>query len=721
MKRKFLAKAITLGLMLAVPLGAQAATNYAPDVDGNNLTYKVSDGYIGTLDRLSLSNDANGNTIYNDSKVNNLSIIKDADNSDILISLWNNTLKINIDGTFKIEDTIHDNGVWQPTVHLDTSDTNKNIFNVKAKDIIVEGGSQIGFNIYSRNDYTKAEVNLEAQDSVKITAGGTAINLSDQKTNVINVAAGNNITIESDNNAMSIGKEANATLNAGGQINLKSNGSRSVLNNSGNVSVNSKIVNINSNSIAIDNKGTLNINQNYKGNINETTLNIYNVLNNNTDAGIIKASAGVISVISNCEGTVNTIISNYGNASLDLRATNSDIRVTSRKDQDSYYNSNYGIQANGNVNLNAENGKVIIDVYQRGLNAGTGGNVDIKAKEVDITSGTHAINAYGGSTVTIEAEKIYLNATNGIDPIYGNYDLGINVSSGSKVEFKNAKEVSVIGGISAKGTDDAGKVSSVDINASNKIYIEGTIKNVAEGTSSIPVTAGNINIGSDNQDTTINIDGNIYSGEFPGAIENIEGGNGVAKAEGGSINIVLNNENSSLNGNIYDKDAGQNENNGVHLEVNNGATWTTTGDSTVKEVKSNGGVIDLAGTDQKVDIKKITSDDTNKGTTIKTDSIDNKLTIGNNESKLDVVASGKVTDSIGNDIQGGMNKLLNNIDIKVGTKETTVKAEAGAVTGETTITRDKSGNTGAAVEKVNKDNAGISEMASIDGVQKIMI
>ena len=231
------------------------------------------------------------------------------------------------------------------------------------------------------------------------------------------------------------------------------------------------------------------------------------------------------------------------------------------------------------------------------------------------------------------------------------------------------------------------------------------------------MTGGNINIGANNKDVTINIDGDIYSGEYPGAVKNDDSETDVAKASGGSINISLNNEKSSLNGNIFDKDPGADATNGVHLEVSNGATWTTTGNSTVKEVKSNGGVINLAGNDQNININNLTngsgSGETPNTTIIKTDSINNKLNIGSNENKLEVEASSKVTDSMGNDIQGGMEKLLKNINVEKGTKETTVTAKAGSVTGETTITRDTDGNSSAAKEEVNKDNAGISEMASI--------
>ena len=561
--------------------------------------------------------------------------------------------------------------------------------------------SQISFN----NGVTNAGV-------ITASAENIGINSSKISAALVNSTAAGNVYLNATNNL-------NITADDGTGIN------NSVLG--GTVNLNAKSVNIEGNLKSIDNKGTFNINQNYTEGIDATTLNIKNRVSNtqnseNQPGGTLKAQAGNIYITSEHQNEKsNYTVYTSANSSTELKATKGDIIISSNKGNDKYYNIDQGVMANGQVNLVAENGKVVVDVYKRALQASADGNANIKAKEVYLTGGTHAVNAYGGGKVTIDSEKIYLEAKNGkeYDATYGDYELGINISSGSTVELKNAKEVSVIGGISVKGTDvdDATKVSSLDINASDNIYIQGTIKNVAETVSSNPVTGGNINIGANNKDVTINIDGDIYSGEYPGAVKNDDSETDVAKASGGSINISLNNEKSSLNGNIFDKDPGADATNGVHLEVSNGATWTTTGDSTVKEVKSNGGVIDLAGNDQNVNINNLTngsgSGETPDATTIKTDSINNKLNIGSNETKLEVKASGKVTDSMGNDVQGGMEKLLKNINVENGNKETTVTAAAGSVTGETTITRDADGNSSAAKEEVNKDNAGISEMASI--------
>ena len=562
--------------------------------------------------------------------------------------------------------------------------------------------SQISFN----NGVTNAGV-------INASAENIGINSSKISAALVNSTAAGNVSLNATNNL-------NITAADGTGIN------NSVLG--GTVNLNAKSVNIEGDLKSIDNKGNFNINQSYTEDIDATTLNIKNRVSN-AQGGTLKAQAGNIYITSEHqnEQSNNTVYTSE-NSSTELKATNGDI-IISNKGNDKYCNIDQGVMASGKVDLVAENGKVVVDVYKRALQASADGNANIKAKEVYLIGGTHAVNAYRGGKITIDSEKIYLEAKNGkeYDATYGDYELGINISSGSTVELKNAKDVSVIGGISVKGNNvDAAtgevKVSSLDINASDNIYIKGTIKNVSEGVSSDQVTGGNINIGSNNKDVTIKIDGDIYSGEYPGALEKDENGtivgdNGVAKASGGSINISLNNEKSSLIGNIFDKDPGADATNGVHLEVKNGATWTTTGNSTVKEVKSNGGIINLTGNDQNVNINNLTngsgSGETSKATTIKTDSINNKLNIGSNETKLEVKASGKVTDSMGNDIQGGMEKLLNNIYVENGTKETTVTAAAGSVTGETTITRDSYGNSSAAKEGVHKENAGISEMASI--------
>ena len=706
-------------------------------ISGNNTAVKNT----GTLNLNQKPSTNTNSQITISGLVDNSGTVKGTANTITLSSANTNGITNSGNFTFTANDTMS-------ITSGKSAISNSNTVNLQAENSInLQGTSKTVSNTGNMSMQAKViDVTATGKDFAVNNAGTLNINsnlsdLSDSQISFNNgvtnsgaiTASAENIDINSSKiSAALVNSTAagNVSLNATNSLNITAADSTGINNSAlgGTVNLNAKLVNIEGNLKSIDNKGTLNINQSYSEDIDATTLNIKNRVSNTQNSedqlgGTLKAQAGNIYITSEHQNVASSNYTVYtsANSSTELKATKGDIIISSNKGNDKYYNIDQGVMANSQVNLVAENGKVVVDVYKRALQASADGNANIKAKEVYLIGATHAVNAYRGGTITIDSEKIYLEAKNGkeYDATYGDYELGINISSGSTVELKNAKEVSVIGGISVKGTDvdDATKVSSLDINASDNIYIQGTIKNVAETVSSNPVTGGNINIGANNKDVIINIDGDIYSGEYPGAVKNDDSETDVAKASGGSINISLNNEKSSLNGNIFDKDPGADATNGVHLEVKNGATWTTTGDSTVKEVKSNGGVINLAGNDQNVNINNLTngsgSGETPDATTIKTDSINNKLTIGKNENKLEVKASGKVTDSMGNDVQGGMEKLLKNINVENGNKETTVTAAAGSVTGETTITRDADGNSSAAKEEVNKDNAGISEMASI--------
>ena len=135
------------------------------------------------------------------------------------------------------------------------------------------------------------------------------------------------------------------------------------------------------------------------------------------------------------------------------------------------------------------------------------------------------------------------------------------------------------------------------------------------------------------------------------------------------------------------------------------------GNYSIDKITSNGGTISAFGEGQELTIDKLDG----SGLTLNTEVAKNGLVkiTENNGAKLDIKASAKVTDSFGNDINGGMKKLLDTVQVENGNKETTAVAEAGSVTGEVKASRDSNGNYSGANEDINKDNAGISEMASI--------
>ena len=185
-------------------------------------------------------------------------------------------------------------------------------------------------------------------------------------------------------------------------------------------------------------------------------------------------------------------------------------------------------------------------------------------------------------------------------------------------------------------------------------------------------------------------------------------------------------ENVTTDGTIYMRDTGKlsgdtvlGENGNIDLGgIVNGLYSDTklngredSGNYSIDKITSNGGTVSAFGEGQELTIDKLDG----SGLTLNTEVAKNGLIkiTENNGAKLDIKASAKVTDSFGNDINAGMKKLLDTVQVENGTKETTAVAEAGSVTGEVKASRDSNGNYSGANEDINKDNAGISEMASI--------
>ncbi len=91
-----------------------------------------------------------------------------------------------------------------------------------------------------------------------------------------------------------------------------------------------------------------------------------------------------------------------------------------------------------------------------------------------------------------------------------------------------------------------------------------------------------------------------------------------------------------------------------------------------------------------------------------------QINIGtNNDAGLTIKSSSEMTDSYGDDIAGGLNKLKGTVGIAEGNKNTTLKLASGSVTGEVTGYTNKNGDLTGYSENANEYNAGISEMASI--------
>ena len=678
MKRKFLAKAITLGLMLAVPLGAQAETptSTTDTADGKvDLIYNLS-SRVSTVGALGITSNQDTLSTYNGKQINNLTMsIDKAGNGQVLLASTGTSFGLTLNGDLTLTSE------KDSAVSLSNSDNTSDI-NVllDAKNINITSNSSYAISTIRPpyNSYN-ANVALTAKEKININSKASAILLHENQNAKLSMTA-DSIDLTSQNDrALFIGATDKAVIKANKEVNLI--GKDYAVNNYGSIEI-KKLDADGSNPVV-----------NIKG----------GVINDKNSRLDITAKAIKIDVDSEESRYVL-----YGSSASDvnLTATDGNIEISGKGKPDTV-----GLYLDGKAKLKANQLKV--ETPGTALRSSTSSDITIEADTVSLTSEKKVIHANSVGKITFDSKNVNITTKKQDKPS----DLGIAANSGATIQFTDKVEnVNINSNINVKSG------ASLIINAKESIKITGDIMTTGEGKNEKdedgnikPGVGGNITIGSASADGNsapkINIVGDVYRGQLP------LGGGENNYSEGGSLNIVLNNRESSLKGNIYDKDAKDGDTGSVKLEVSNGATWTTNGNSTVKEVKSNGGVINLAGNGQNVNINNLTNGsgfgETPKATTIKTDSINNKLNIGSNENKLEVEASSKVTDSMGNDIQGGMKKLLNNINVENGTKETTVTAAAGSVTGETTITRDADGNSSAAKEEVHKENAGISEMASI--------
>ena len=356
------------------------------------------------------------------------------------------------------------------------------------------------------------------------------------------------------------------------------------------------------------------------------------------------------------------------------------------------------------------------------------------------TANGGSIKVYNGTLNNTELKQSSkMNVDEGSSTINGLklYDTSVvNAKSGTftNVELKNETRMSLNGAnIAVSNVSVTGDASDrySSISTQNGASINGLILNsYGQSTTYEGSKVSNVNIknnawqgvkGGTVTDVTIEAGGRqtIY--------DNYRSSNITVQAGG---ELVVNKgavaENVTTDGTIYMRDTGKlsgdtvlGENGNIDLGgIVNGLYSDTklngredSGNYSIDKITSNGGTVSAFGEGQELTIDKLDG----SGLTLNTEVAKNGLVkiTENNGAKLDIKASAKVTDSFGNDINGGMKKLLDTVQVENGTKETTAVAEAGSVTGEVKASRDSNGNYSGANEDINKDNAGISEMASI--------
>lgn len=329
-----------------------------------------------------------------------------------------------------------------------------------------------------------------------------------------------------------------------------------------------------------------------------------------------------------------------------------------------------------------------------------GGTINVSANNIYLAGVGNAVFAQSnGAGVSGE---INLNATG---DVYLSTNTGVAVGAASLSEADTTSKVNITGnnvtiesngtGVSAYGQQwqngsDLKNNNSVSIIAEEKLEINAETalraNNGSDGNDSgVKVDAKNIEITGD---ITADKNGTISVGETK-LEQAVINGNITAK-ESSDIDIKLG-ENGSFTGSAVISDTDQNQST-IDLDMGNNSTWNVTGDSTVSTISGNGATLSVDSTDRTINV----------GT--------------NNSTDLTLNGSSDVTNSFNIDnINQGMQKLADVIEITNGNKDITVTADEGDVLGEISAKTDANGNiiTNSITERENIATAGIGELANV--------
>ena len=696
MKRKFLAKAITLGLMLAVPFGVEAAHTLVGDttVNGETKIYNEATSIIGNQHnyiingRLALS----GSSSYI-KEVDNLTFgihgsessfsagKIEANNITVKGRLWTNIgTSINTSGNFLFE---NDRNIDSP------DDTNNKVLNCGT----INAGS-IESPIYFKNRGT-----IVVQNAIKADAGFNNEN-------------------------------TNAKITADKLIVEKT------FNNKGNINVNSITANLNSNKNLVNDGASANIHANQ---IDVTSGGITNkgtITSNNKNSKLEISSAGNVNNMGSLLN-IGSLTSNNGvtNATGAIIQTDK-ITVTSG-----------GITNNGTITSKDENSKLEIS---------SAGNVNNTGKLLKISSLTSNNGITNATGAIIQTDKINntrgniinngslkstteINSVGNIDN-YGDLKTKNLISNtrlynrqGATLETENIDGAT--GTISNYGT----LTNKNEIKSDGAIYNKGHLKSYSLVSKST-VTNGGYNNSTDPADPNSKMEVGslvaeaiINNGQLIAdsveTTKNIANGNSAALNINNTLKIegILKNAGSLETKDLIISQASDNANSDSYstgsLKVNGTLTLNEKAGFSF-EGKKEGGDISIATLKTKgnnvisvkngvTDINVGTLDGNNTIINVESDAADQIKIDQNNDEGLTVKGTGEMTDYYGDDIAGGLNKLKDTVGIKDGNKKTTLKLSAGSVTGDVTGYTNENGDMVGYNEDINKDNAGISEMASI--------
>ena len=386
-------------------------------------------------------------------------------------------------------------------------------------------------------------------------------------------------------------------------------------------------------------------------------------------------------------------------------------------------------------------GNIIVDSITANLSSNNLANdsaANIRANQINVTSG--GITNKGTITSKDENSKVAISSAGNINNMGSLLNIGSltsnnGITNATGAIIKTDKITVTSGGITNKGT-----ITSNRIESDGGIYSKGHLKSNTLVSNST-VTNGGYNTKNDPADpnSKMEVAGSlvaeaiINNGQL--IADSLETQKNIANGNSAVLNInntlkidgILKNGGSLETKDLIISQASDNANSDSYstgsLKVNGTLTLNEKAGFSF-EGKKEGGDISIGTLETKgnnvisikngvTDINVGTLDGNNTIINVESDAANQIKIDQNNDEGLTVKGTGEMTDYYGNDIAGGLNKLKDTVGIKDGNKKTTLKLSAGSVTGDVTGYTNENGDMVGYNEGINKDNAGISEMASI--------
>lgn len=347
-----------------------------------------------------------------------------------------------------------------------------------------------------------------------------------------------------------------------------------------------------------------------------------------------------------------------------------------------------------------ENQKITVDSRWGALFAQSGGTIDIASGSADLTGSVLATTSgsviLGSQKALSELSITVEDGNTGADEAAVNARTGSITINAEKAEINSSKTAILATGQGSESAD-----SSVSINVSESLTVNGDISAAVHRDGDSALEGNRSIVINDAAEGSVVVNGNILTES-----------NGSETVS--AIVLNLKSEDSVLNGAVIDTDRSSSlsdSNGGTELNLFSGAAWNVSGDSSIKTINSENGIINTSGNNLTID----SLSNSGLGTTISTSSVQaNQISINQNYGEgLTVVLQSEATDALPGDSEGNQAAMEAVVSVANSDSSYSILAEEGTVVGTSVLIKNSDG-TSSYSEQVNTVTQGLEDISAMN-------